>query len=344
MREGLMGVLGLGGGYVEGQQTGGSTSSGGTTTLTPPVSIIALQAQHSPQPSPEPNTQTDRRSSARSPFLLARLQAKLVVLKTLSSFLNLTLNPASNSSSPNASNTSSQTAFFAPSFATSSAFANFASTLSKGKMSTLPGLTSSAVPLGEWAVSGGGGAWDLGDFSGGTPGSLSLDGILPSSSTDGTVDVVMNGGGDGGNAEQAGKQPSVDAAKLYLQLHPLLLSTFLDAAPTSFSPSASGHVDTNMELVVVVGDLIGVLGRTVLQSAEGVVCFFFLFKSATELDILSYPRCICTSSSDDNPFFFLADYVPSPKISSDFSKHLCAHSSPTCPSTSPSQLLPPLLS
>jgi hypothetical protein len=125
-------------------------------------------------------------------------------------------------------------------------------------MSTLPSFTSSSVPLGDWASLGGGGAWDLADFGGG----LDLNSVLS---------TPVGGAAEGGQEGASRSSNSVEAARLYLQLHPLLLSTFLDTAPTAFSPSSSGHVDVNMELVCTVGELVGILGRTVLRDAETVV-------------------------------------------------------------------------
>ena len=63
--------------------------------------------------------------------------------------------------------------------------------------------------------------------------------------------------------------------RLYLTIHPLLVSTFLDTAPTAFSPAGSAttvaKADVNLELVAVVGELVGTLGRTVLRDASEIV-------------------------------------------------------------------------
>lgn len=54
-----------------------------------------------------------------------------------------------------------------------------------------------------------------------------------------------------------------------------MLSTFLDAGPTAFSPSGSAsHISSagvELELVAIVGDIVGTLGRTLLREAATVV-------------------------------------------------------------------------
>ncbi|KAL7417489.1 hypothetical protein BDY24DRAFT_375058 [Mrakia frigida] len=190
--EGLMGVLGLGGGPSSSSQNTSSSS-----TLRP--------------------------------------AAKLIILRTLSHFLSTSLSPT----------ITSPTWFLAPSFSTSASYAEF-ETLLKGKKPYV-------APMDDWLLSGGGGGWELGDFGlGGTSAGAKA----------GEADEGGNGGGRLGR----------EAAKLYLTLHPLLVSTFLDTAPTAFSPSGSAtsvsHADVNLELVAVVGELLGTLGRTVLRDTS----------------------------------------------------------------------------
>ncbi|RSH89327.1 hypothetical protein EHS25_002439 [Saitozyma podzolica] len=77
----------------------------------------------------------------------------------------------------------------------------------------------------------------------------------------------------GGSGELGGTEGVVQAlSQLYLQLHPLLLSTFLESAPTAFSVSqsslaaSSSSEETSLALCTVCASLAEVLASTILSS------------------------------------------------------------------------------
>ncbi|CED83304.1 Uncharacterized conserved protein [Phaffia rhodozyma] len=221
--EGLMGVLGLGGGNNGGKQQAGVAS----VPLKSGAKLIVLQALEK--------------------FLKAALDSNMPSTSTAS---------ATSSSSSIAATSRESTWFFAHSFASPVAFAEFSNSLTSTP-------SSSAGRVDSWALGTTPDAWDLSSLAINSS-SLSSSSLISSSPAEGR---------EGSGIQPVERREKARAAAgMYQSLHPLLLSTFLDAAPGAFDPSGSitqvSVAGEELELIAVVGELASVLGRTVMGNSE----------------------------------------------------------------------------
>lgn len=155
--EGLMGVLGLGGGGSGQSRFVSLCFASGCLRYTEPFSIpISLDVAEHVQlddleacctcPSSQARVKLGQALLTRHTGLILLSQSKLIVLRTLAFFLSTALSPT----------ITSPTWFLAPSFSTSASYSEF-ETLLKGKKPFVP-------LMDDWLMSGGGGGWELGDF------------------------------------------------------------------------------------------------------------------------------------------------------------------------------------
>ncbi|KZT72744.1 hypothetical protein DAEQUDRAFT_543688 [Daedalea quercina L-15889] len=176
--------------------------------------------------------------------------SKLVVLKSLSSFLNHALSSSNHAGTP--SSCSIPTWFMSSSFASTEAFEAFDSLL---RPTLQP--TQGTPPSERWTEEA-----DIdinpGSFFGHFTRAFAPinEGCTLQDLSD--VDVATSGQSSDSSARTS------FVAHLARTLHPTLVSTFLDCAPTVFSPS-SGPPETELQMVQVVGEICRCLYGAILR-------------------------------------------------------------------------------
>ncbi|GAA5895281.1 hypothetical protein JCM6882_006634 [Rhodosporidiobolus microsporus] len=161
--------------------------------------------------------------------------ARLAVLTTLATFLRASLSPASSAGSSSTASTSSEPWYLSTSFTTPRAYANFLASFS----------SSSSASSTSHTVTPSAGGFNTALFAPIEPFSLALS-PLPAPS----ADLSLSSFGlrtpplTPTSSSSSSSFPHAPPTTLLSLLHPLLLSSFLDAAPTAFSPSASLSLST----------------------------------------------------------------------------------------------------